>query len=47
MVVPERQVIHTTTLCLFPSANECEAQGDVGIDGWTNLDGLAVISNEH
>ena len=43
MVVSERQVIHTTTLRLFPSAYECEALGDVGIDGRMNLDRLVVI----
>ena len=45
LVVPERQVIHTTTLRLFSSPDECEALGDVAIEGWTNLDGLVVILN--
>ena len=43
MVMPERQVIHATTLRFFPFADECEALGDVGIDGRMNLDGLVVI----
>ena len=43
MVVPERQVIHATTLRLFPSADGC----DVAVEGWTDLDGLAVIWDRH
>ena len=44
MVVPECQVIHTTTLRLVSSADECEALGDVANDGWMNLDRFL---NEH